>query len=240
VDSPERASNVSVVRVALGWRAREVEERSSPGVQRFSDQDLGVIILERDPSALAYADPTHAFTLPAGRFLRLDQAAGRVFEAKATPHLDALTATAASVLIDSVARLLEGAGWQRVPGAGSGAGALREAAEFAASGKRGFGVMHVGTWRVRRPPAPWAALPAGARAYPDAWDGVECTVTVRPTGAATRAEDARMILQVRVEDELLSIALQAQADARRSRHGGRMQTLRSWDEQPHEALVLSP
>jgi hypothetical protein len=49
-----------------------------------------------------------------------------------------------------------------------------------------------------------------------------------------------MILQVRVEDELLSIALQAQADARRSRHGGRMQTLRSWDEQPQEALVLSP
>jgi hypothetical protein len=69
---------------------------------------------------------------------------------------------------------------------------------------------------------------------------VECTVTVRPTGAATRAEDARMILQVRVDDELLSIALQAQADARRSRHGGEMQTLRSWDEQPHEALVLSP
>lgn len=220
-------------------RAREVERQSSPGVQTFDDDDRGVIILEATPSSLAYADPSHAFALPPGRFLRLDQAAGRVYDATATPHLEALTAAAAVALADSVGRLLDGAGWQRVPGSGTGADAVREAARFAASGNGGFGVTEVGTWRVPRAAAAWAALPPGTRPRPTVWNGVEVAVTVRPVGAVTSPSEARFILQVAVSDRTLGGELNAMVAARRQRRGS-MGTLSDWDAHPDEPLPRAP
>lgn len=240
MDTRSGGDSVSpVVSVALGQRVRDVERRSTAPV-RFSDRDLGTAILERDPAALAYADPAHAFTLPPGRFLRLDQAAGRLTDAKTTPHLDALTGPEAVALVDSVSRLLERAGWQRVPGVGTGAAAVQEAARFAASGNGGFGVTHVGTWRVPRPSSPWAALPPGTPARPNRWNGVEAEVTVRPVGSTPTPIEARLIVQVALTDELLASQLSEMVEARRQRNGGEMQTLSSWDAQPNDPASGRP
>lgn len=235
-------SSAPTVRVALGWRARDVERESTAHVI-FADQDESTVILENDPAALVYADPQHAFVLPAGRFVRVDQVAGRVYAASATPHLDALTPAAATTLADSVSRLLEHAGWQRATGvlgsAGPGLGtvaAVAAAVRYGSDGQGGAGVSHVGTWRVPRSGAPWAALPAGTQQSPEFWDGGEAVLTLMPTNTRSTPANVRLILQVRVADVVLAGGLSNELEARRARLGGAMQSLRSWDAQPTERL----
>ena len=226
-----------VVRVAFGWRAREVERQSTAPVT-FPDDDVSADILENEPVALAYAEPAHAFTLPPGRFLRVDQTAGRVYDATATPHLAALTPAEAVALADSVAHLFQHAGWAPVPSAGRGsATAVADAVRYGTGGKGGFGVADVGTWRVPRPAAVWAARPADAPARPNYWDGVEGRISVRPLRAGVTAAGVKLIVQVKLVDVSLSSALFAMSEARRGRHGGEMQTLRSWDAQPAEPMA---
>lgn len=229
-------SSAPIVRVAFGWRAREVERQSTAHVT-FSDQDVGAVVVEDTPAALAYAEPQHAFALPPGRFLRVNQAAGRVYDASATPHLTALTPNAAVALADSVAHLLARAGWARVPGEGRGTAAVSDAVGYARDGEGGVGVAHVGTWRVPRPAAAWAARPADAPPRPRRWDGVAAIVTVHPVRAVTGNETPSLILEVQITDDLLGSALFAMSEARRARHAGDMQTLRSWDDQPTEPVA---
>ena len=190
-------SAAPVVRVAFGWRAREVEWQSTARVA-FPDDDVSSEILENEPAALAYAEPAHAFALPPGRFLRVDHAAGRMYSATTTPHLDALTPAAAVSLADSVARLLGGAGWASVPGEGlGGTAAVAAAVRYASDGQGGFGVSHMGTYRVPRPAAPWAGLPPNGPPRVREWDGAEATITLRPVRSAV-AGSARLILQVQL------------------------------------------
>jgi hypothetical protein len=207
---------------------------------RFRDRDRSTVVVEGTPSVLAYADPAHGFVLPPGRFVRVDQAAGRVYRASATPHLDALTAEAAHALADSVGALLTRAGWAPVPGAGPGAAvALRAAARAAVDPHGGMGVADVGVWHLPRPVAPWAALPVGAGPAPREWDGPEATVDVQPVRPADPAGNAggvRFVLQVRLWDGPLHGALFDQVDARRARLGGAPQTLTSWDQEPTERV----
>lgn len=235
----ESESYAPVVRVAFGWRAREVERQATVPVE-FPDDDMSAEVLENKPAALAYADPQHAFTLPSGRFLAIDQAAGRVYGATTTPHLDALTPDAAVALADSVVRTLAAAGWTRVAGEGRGASAVAAAARYASDGQGRFGVSNVGTWRVPRPATLWAALPPNAPARPGLWDGVEVYVTVRPVRATAPGGGPKFILEVKLSDPLLNSALSAMSEARRARFHGDMQTLRSWDAQPTEALAPAP
>lgn len=220
-----------VVRVALGWRARDVEQQSSAPVH-FPDRDLGTVILEDQPAVLAYADPAHAFMLPPGRFLRLDEAAGRVYEAAATPHVAALVPQEAVVLADSIVRSLERAGWTRASGIGRGAiGAVTAAVERP-------GDAQVGTWRVARGGATWAALPTGTPPSAEFWNGTEAVVTVRRLRGS--GADARLVLQVQLTDVPLNNALFVIMEARRSRLGGEMQTLQHWDAHPTEPMPASP
>ncbi len=231
------AGAAPAVRAALGWRARDVERASTAPV-RFRDRDRSTVVVEGTPSVLAYADPAHGFVLPAGRFVRVDQAAGRVYRASATPHLDALTAGAAHALADSVGALLVRAGWAPVPGAGPGAAvALRAAARAAVDPHGGMGVADVGVWHLPRPVAPWAALPVGAGPAPREWDGPEATVDVQPVRPADPAGNAggvRFVLQVQLQDDPLQRALFDQVDVRRARLGGAAQTLTSWERDPVE------
>jgi hypothetical protein len=223
--------STGVVRVAMGWRARAVERGSTAGVT-FPDDDLSSAILEDARVALAYADPGHGFTLPPGRFLRLDQAAGRVFGAEATPHLDPLPPPAAVALADSVARLLDGARWSRMADAGLGSARAAATATAAAAGD-GFGVVEVGSWRVARSTEAWAAVPAAPRRDGRArWDGVEARVSLRPVRRS--GADVRLTLQVRIVDERMEEALTAMMAARRARDAGAVQTLTGWDERPSE------
>ena len=235
-DNLHTSASAPLVRVAFGWRAREVERQSTARVA-FPDDDISAEILENEPVALAYVEPAHPFTLPPGRFLRVNQAAGRVYDVTVTPHLAALAPADATALADSVVRTLEHAGWARVPDEGRGvAAAVADAARYGSDGKGGFGVSHVGTWRVPRPQEPWAARPPDAPPRVREWDGVQALVTVRPVRSRAGADSVRLILEVKLTDQLLSLAFQAQADARRARYGGEMQTLRSWDAQPDEPI----
>lgn len=231
------SSDAPVVRVAFGWSAHEVERASTASVG-FSDQDVGSVLVEHTPTALSYAEPAHAFTLPPGRFLRVNQAAGRVYDASATPHLEALTREAAVALADSVTRLLEYAGWARVPGEGRGPAAVADAERYARDGAGGVGVAQVGAWRIPRPAAAWAARPRDAPPRPGRWDGVTAVITVHPVRAVTGSEPVTLILEVQLSDDLLGSALFAMTEARRARLGGDMQTLRSWVSQPAEPIAV--
>lgn len=226
-----------VVRLALGWRAREVERRSTAQV-RFPDDDYSVEIFEDGPVALSYADPAHAFMLPPGRYLRVDQVAGRVYVVSASPQMDVLAPEAALALADSVARLLEGAGWRRDTTAGLGArAAVAEAAR--AMGAPGTGTIGVGRWHIPRSPEPWAAVPPDPVPYRGGREGVDATLTVRPIkGRSLAAGEPRLLLTLRLEDDRLGGVLTAMSEARRARHGGDRLTLGDWDQMPTEPLAV--
>jgi hypothetical protein len=225
------------VRLALGWRARQVEQQSTAPV-RFHDDDYSAVIAEDGSVALAYADPAHAFVLPPGRYLRVDQAAGRVYVASASPQLDVVGPEEAVALADSVARLLEGAGWARVPG--EGAGARAAVATAAAASDPGAGTATVGVWRVARSAEPWGALPPDPNLRRHVQPGVQAVLTVRPMKRRAGADGApRLLLTLRLSDDQLGRTLNAMVEARRARHGGKKQTLAGWDGEPEEALVAA-
>lgn len=224
---------VPLVRVAFGWRAREVERQSTARLT-FPDQDESTAILEGAPAALAYVEGAHAVTLPPGRFLAVEQLAGRVYRATATPQSDALAPDAATQLGEALAARLDAAGWARVSGAGLGVDqAVAQAVQSATNTRGGFGVAHVGTWRTPRPAASWAVVPPNGPARVREWDGVEAVVTVRPLRSRGVP---RLLFQVQMSDALLELSLQAQVSTRRDRSGGDAQTLRSWDTTSYEPL----
>lgn len=228
-----RTDGTPQVRVAMGWRAREVERRSTAQV-RFNDDDYSVIVVEDGPVSLAYADSAHAFVLPSGRYLRADQAAGRVFSASASPQMDALAPEAVEVLADSIAHLLENAGWRRVAGVGLGARAAVVEATRAASGD-GSGTVDVGAWQSPRAAEPWAAVPPDPVVRRTVRPGVDASLSVRPMKRRSAVEGGpRLLLTLRVEDDQLSRTLNAMVAARQARHGG--ETLTGWDAHPNEAL----
>lgn len=228
------------VHAVLGARALDVEHASG-GALHFPDDDGSAAVLTDDPVALVYADSTHGFTLPAGRFLRIDQEAGRVHTISVTPHLDALTPATARVLVDSVGSLLRHAGWHAVPGRGEGIdAALRASTAAAMNPQGGFGVVDVGQWRLPRARTAASALPVGATSRPDQWDGPEAALDVKPVRPADPAANARgvtFVLQLRLTDDPLASALYAQVEARRARLNGEPQTLRSWIRQPAEDIA---
>lgn len=233
--APTLGSSTPEVRVGLGQRARAVERQSTARVA-LPDDDVSSAILEEGPVALAYADPAHAFVLPPGRFLRVNQAAGRVFSASASPQMDVLAPEAAVALGDSIVRLLEGAGWRRVPDEGLGVrGAVVQAARLVTS--EGTGHTDVGRWRIPRSQAPWAVVPPDATPYRGEREGVDATLAVRPIkGRSAAAGDPRLLFTLRMEDDRLGGVLFSMVEARRARHGGDMQTLTGWDREPNEAV----
>lgn len=222
------------VRLALGWRARDVERQSTAPVQ-FYDDDRSAEILEDGPVSLAYADPAHAFVLPPGRYLRVDQAAGRVYMAGASPQMDVVGPAEAVALGDSVVRLLEGAGWKRDTRAWVGpAAAVATAIRLIPSD--GTGTTTVGVWRIPRSVAPWAAVPPDPLPYRPDEDGVEANLTVKPMKRRSAAEGApRLLYTLRVTDYRLMGALLGMTSARRARGGP--ETLAGWDAQPNERIL---
>lgn len=233
------AGTTSVVRVGLGWRARDVERQASAHVQ-FPDRDRSAAIIEDTLTSLAYADPQHGFTLPPGRYVRLDQFAGRVFRATATPHGTALSDAGVRATLRSIGIAFADAGWRPAPGIWAGVdGALAFARRRVSDPNSGTGFVDVQGWRVPRASAPSSALPPGARSSTDQWDGPEAVLSIRPLPPRTgdgAAEPPKYVVQVAISDGALETALSFMVTARRTREPNAPRTLVSWDRSPDEAV----
>ncbi|MCU0627808.1 MAG: hypothetical protein MUF21_15245 [Gemmatimonadaceae bacterium] len=224
------------VRVAIGWTTRDVIARSDMPVT-FPDDDRSSEIIESTPSRLTYVDSAHGFTLPPGRLLWIDQAAGRIYAVRASPHLEALSDTAAVALATAIIEKLEQRGWTRQPAVGSGpAGAVARVAEFAASGQPGFGPADIGEWRVPRSTAAHAQLPpAPPSRNRYAYDGLHANLSVAALASSKQpGAPLRLVMDIKVSDDLMRNALSRLMESRRARLGGGVGTLRSWELEPNE------